>query len=178
MKSKSYLLLIPLTFILFSSSALAQRGVVPTTSRRPATAQVATRSAERSCEDRLNALKTRMTQLVRLADNQKSVFDSIADRVKTFYTDTVVPQGITVANYDALVADIDAKKAAVDTAISDAQAATDDFTCDEGSNARTAFSTFRTNMQAVKTALHQYRFSIRNLIVAVHTALPDETPTP
>jgi hypothetical protein len=54
-------------------------------------------------------------------------FDSIAQRVKDFYTNTLVPSGKTLPNYDALVADIQAKKDVVTQDLADAQAKVDAF---------------------------------------------------
>lgn len=174
MKLTKTLYLLPVFIALFalsSSSSFAGR---------PSGVPKNTNGMARSCEAKAASVERRMSQLVDLSENQKRVFDAIAERVKTFYNDKVVPQGITVANYNELLTDIDAKKALVDDALAKAQTDADNFSCD---NVKTSFTQFRQNMQAVKTSLKNYRTSIRNLIVAVHTALPDEpeetvTPSP
>lgn len=169
MKLTKTLYLIPvfITFLTLSSSL--------TFAQRPSGVPKNTTGMARSCEAKAASVERRMSQLVDLSQNQERVFDAIAERVKTFYNDKVIPQGITVANYNELLSDIDAKKALVDDALAKAQTDADNFSCD---NAKTSFNQFRQNMQAVKTALKNYRTSIRNLIVAVHSALPEETSTP
>lgn len=133
---------------------------------------------QRSCESREDTIVSRMSQLVRLSENMLSVFDKHLARVQNYYLTVVVPAGSTVANYDDLVADTAAKKAVVQTALANAQADVDDFSCTTG-DPIAHLATFRTDMQTVKTALKEYRSSIKNLIVAVRTAAEAlETPTP
>lgn len=80
----------------------------------------------------------------------------------------VVPSGKTIANYDSLVADIQAKKSAVQTALSIAQNDANSFSC-TGDDPKGQLTQFRKDMQAVKKALKEYRTSIKNLIVAVRS---------
>lgn len=163
------LLTLTLAFVL-ASPAFAQngRGLI----NRPAT----TPGVTRSCEARLDAIKTRMTQLVKLSENMFRAFDAISTRVQTFYTEKVLPTGKTVSNYQALLDDITAKKTAVSSAISSAQADIAAFSC--VGDVRGLYNEFRLDMQAVKAALKDYRTSIRNLIVAVHSIAPDDEGTP
>lgn len=142
---------------------------------RPSPAAVS-EARMRACEARQDAVTNRMTSLVRFSNNMLEKFNAISLRVQQFYTDKVLPTGATVANYDALLSDVADKKAVVETAIAAAQADVSDFSCDDG-DIRDQYSTFRQNMQAVKQALHDYRTAIKNLIVAVHSALPTPTPT-
>jgi hypothetical protein len=113
-----------------------------------------------------------MNHLVRLSNNMVGVFDSISARVQAYYTDTVLPTGATLANYNELVADIESKKDAVDTAINEAQIDVNSFSC--LGDVRALYNEFRADMFTVKASLKEYRTSIKNLIVAVHTAVPDE----
>jgi DNA repair ATPase RecN len=137
-----------------------------------------TTSLQRSCEARQEAVVKRMSQLVQLAEKIQAAFDRHATRVQEYYLNTVVPAGLTVDNYDELLADIAAKKAVVQTTIANAQTDVDEFSCDTA-DPRTYLTTFRTDMQAVKSALKEYRTSIKNLIVAVSRVAQDlETPTP
>lgn len=134
-----------------------------------------------ACQARQAAVTTRMSQLVRMTENMLQVFDAHAARVQEFYLTKAVPAGFVVANYDALVANIAANKAVVQTAIANAQADVDDFTCLTDSPA-VYFTSYRENMQEVKSALKNFRTSIKNLIVAVRTAAEDleeeASPTP
>jgi hypothetical protein len=110
-----------------------------------------------------------MGNLNRMATNMLSVFNSIAQRVISFYTNRVVPTGKTVPNYDTLLADAQTKSGAVQTALNKAQGDASNFNC-QNANPKADITLFRQDMQAVKTALKNYRTSIRNLIVAVRGA--------
>lgn len=119
-----------------------------------------------ACQAKQASIQTRMGSLTRLSANMLNVFSSIAQRVMLFYSAKVLPTGKTVANYDTLVADIQTKSTAVQTALSKAQGDANSFSCQTG-NAKAQVTLFRQDMQAVKTALKNYRTSIKNLIVAV-----------
>lgn len=134
----------------------------------------------KACQAREVAIKKRSDQLVALATNMESKFDSIAKRVEDYYTTTVIPSGKSVANYDALVSDIQSKKSAVSTALATAQSDVSSFSC-VSDDPKTEMTKFRTDMQAVKSALKDFRTSIKNLIVAVHSVTGTEnkeTPEP
>lgn len=97
-------------------------------------------------------------------------FDAIAERVKAYYTLKVVPSGKTVTNYDSLIADIQSKKAAVGTALTEAQSGVRSFAC-SADDPKALLKQYRVNMQSVKSALKEYRTSIKNLIVAVRSVV-------
>ena len=122
----------------------------------------------KACEAREDAIKKRATRLTQLVTNMEGKFAKHANRVEEYYTSKVVPSGKTVVNYDSLVADIDAKKAAVQAAISTAQNDANNFSC-EGTDPKGQLTQFRKDIQAVKRALKDYRTSIKNLIVAVRS---------
>ena len=81
--------------------------------------------------------------------------------------------GKTVSNYDALLADIQTKKSAVSTALQKGKDDFKSFSC-TGDNPKGALTQFREDMQLVKQGLKDYRTSIKNLIVAVHSVVGDE----
>ena len=122
----------------------------------------------KACQARENAIKRRTKQLVELATTMREKFDAIAGRVEKYYTSKVVPNGKTVANYDSLVADIQAKKGVVQTALIVAQGNAESFVC-TSDDPKGQLSQFREDMRAVKSALKDYRTSIKNLIVAVRS---------
>ena len=64
----------------------------------------------KACQAKEKAIKKRTEQLTKLATTMQEKFDAIAGRVEEYYTSKVVPSGKTVANYDSLIADIQAKK--------------------------------------------------------------------
>ncbi len=164
--------IISLLFALVTTQANA---IAPTGTRGKPTTQVT--SVMRSCEARVDVVKKRMIQLTDMVTNMEETFDKIATRVQNFYSNTVLPSGHIVANYEALVADISAKKALVDAEITSTKADVTAFNCTTG-DPKTHMSLFRVNMQQTKTALKNYRTSVRNLIVAVHKAAEGLTPTP
>ncbi len=124
----------------------------------------------KSCQARENAIKQRSTSLTGTVNNMLSKFDAIAQRVEDYYTAKVVPAGKTVANYNSLVSDIQAKKAAVGSALSTAQSVSTNFSCTEA-DPKGQLTQFRQDMQQVMSALKNYRTSIKNLIVAVHSVV-------
>ncbi len=128
-----------------------------------------------ACQAREKAVKNRMESLIDLVSNIESKFDSIAQRVENFYTNTVIPSGKTVPNYNTLIADISTKKDAVTTSLNKAQSDVTAFNC-TANDPVTLLNTFRIDMQAVKEALKTYRTSIKNLIVAVHSESPSPSP--
>lgn len=140
-------------------------------------------AVSKSCEPRANAIKKRMGQLVKLATTMQEKFDAIAARVETYYADTVLPSGKTVTNYTTLVNDIALKKNGVQDALTKTQIDVNNFNCTTG-NPKTLFNQFRLDMQTTKTALKNYRTTIKNLIVAVRSVTgesdkltPKPTPT-
>lgn len=127
----------------------------------------------KACQARENAIKKRSDQLTKMATNMEEKFDSIAQRVKDYYTSKVLPSGKTVSNYDSLVSDIGTKKSAVQAALTKAQDDLAGFNCD-GSDPKGQMMAFKEDMKAVKKALKDYRTSIKNLIVAVHSVTGTE----
>jgi len=67
-----------------------------------------------------------------------------------------------------LIADIQTKKTAVQTAIAKVKTSTAGFSCTVG-DPKEQVKQFRDGMKEVKSALKVYRTSIRNLIVAVRS---------
>lgn len=122
----------------------------------------------RACQAKEKSIKNRLTGLVNLVTNMESKFDSIVKRVENYYISKVVSSGKTVLNYDTLVSDIQTKKIAVQTALTAIQNDVNGFSC-TGSDPKGQLTQFREDMQNVKGALKEYRTSIKNLIVAVHS---------
>lgn len=123
----------------------------------------------RSCQAKQEAVKKRSTQIVKFSDNMITKFSSISARVEKFYTEKVQPSGKTVASYSALLADIEAKKASASAAVAEASSTAAAFDCENAPKEQ--LTAFHQQMKKVTVALKEYRKSIRNLIVAVHTAL-------
>ena len=121
------------------------------------------------CKAREQRIAATMTQMSSRGDNHLAVFTKIADRVEAFYKD----KGRTVANYDALVAEVDAKRQAAETAIESTKSVDGVFSCDSD-NPKIASEQFRDAFKAQVAALKDYRTAIKNLIVAVKSAQSTE----
>ncbi|SRR5258706_13425472 len=190
MRTKILSVFLVLPLFAFASFAYAVdkpvvRRVAVTRTGMPLKAQThLTEARLKSCQARESAITQRMASLVDLVKNMETKFDAIALRVEDFYTSTVVPSGKTVANYNALVANIQTKKDAVQKNVDLAQANASKFSCITD-DPKGLFTQFRLDMQAVKKSLQDYRTSIKNLIVAVHKvvgeteeATPSASPKP
>jgi hypothetical protein len=119
---------------------------------------------QRICEKRVNVIKNIMAKAATQGAKHLEVFNKIATRVEEFY----VNKKLSVSNYDALVAEVNAKKAAAQTAI-DAVKNNTNFSCDD-SNPIGKIDAFNGQVRAMHSALKDYRTSIKNLIVAVKQA--------
>lgn len=166
------LLLLSIMILLPGTTAFAQVKSTSTPSAAAsAKAQAVTRLKDaklKSCQSRQAAIQKRSDQLTKMATNMQDTFATITNRVKTYYTDTVLPSGKTVDTYDTLIATIATKQEAVGTALAKAQSDATEFSC-TSDDPKAQLTQFRQNMQAVKSALKEYRTSIKNLIVAVHS---------
>lgn len=129
------------------------------------------------CQVHERNIKNRLDSLTRLVTNQEEKFASIAARVENHYTTKLVPAGKTIPNFDSLVSDISTKKTAVDSTLATAKADASGFSC-TASDPKSFLTQFRKDMQTVKSALKDYRKSVRNLIVAIRTEKVSPTPSP
>lgn len=124
------------------------------------------------CQTKENSVQKRLTQLTRLVVGMEGKFDTIALRVQNFYNTKVLTTGKVLSNYTEFTTDIANKKVLVDAALAKAQADSTAFSC-TSDDPKGLLNQYRLDMQAVKKALHYYRTSIKNLIVAVHTLVGD-----
>ncbi|SRR6266404_669352 len=116
----------------------------------------------RVCQNREKAIDNIMARIAERGQRQIDLFTKIADRVETFYTN----KGKTLSNYDALVADVNAKKAAAQTAVDQIKADKANFKCD-GTDPHGASATFKADLKLEISALKDFRTSVKNLIVGV-----------
>lgn len=175
MKLKVLSVFLILLFLSIATPALAQDGLRGTPN--PSFSPFPTEGRLKSCQARENAVKNRLSSLIRLVTNMEGKFDAIALRVENFYKNKVVPSGKTVPNYDSLVADIATQKTNVQSALTKAQNDMSSFSCTADSP-KALLNQFRIDMQNVKAALKNYRTSIKNLIVAVRTVVEGGSPEP
>lgn len=149
---------------------------------RPATlpnphANQASNSAQgnvQSCLARQSAIKTRSQNLVRTANNLMDKFDQISSRTQDFYANKVIPTGQSVSNYNELLNNVATTSAVVVTDLDKASSEADSFSCDN-QDPKTQIKTFNTNMRQVIKDLKIYKTSVRNLIVAVHGSIDQES---
>ncbi len=159
-----------------------ERNETPNPSRSPK-AWVLDRLEEKRlkfCQVHEKEIEERHNSLDNLSSRMLSVFDEIAKRVEDFYTNKLVPSGKSLPSYNALVADIASKRAAVQTALNNTQNDISGFSC-TADNPKAQITQYRLDMQVVKKALQDYRTSIKNLIVAIRTLVggsPETSGTP
>lgn len=121
------------------------------------------------CERKRDSIVRRSTKLAERAQRQLTNFEQKANRVEDFYNNRLVPKGITLDNYDDLLADIEAKKQVVNEATTSAKTSAENFDC-SSDDPKGQLTNYRIDMQNAIKALKEYRTSIKNLIVAVRTA--------
>ncbi len=114
------------------------------------------------CQLREKNIDNIMSRMGDRGVKQLDVFTKIADRTEAFY----VKSGKVLSNYDALVADVTAKKADAQAAVTAAQSTTVTFKCD-GTDPKGAVSSFKTSLEAQNQALKAYKTAVKNLIVGV-----------
>ena len=101
---------------------------------------------------------------------QLEFLNTVSERIQTFYTD----KNLSLANYDALVADVNAKKAAAEQAIDTLKVTTVEFKCD-GSDPKGVGEANKAARQPVIDALKAYKQSVKNLITGVKSVAPAKT---
>lgn len=114
------------------------------------------------CERREKVIATSMARLSDRSQKQFELFTTIATRTEDFYA----RKGKVLANYDALVAEVNAKKAAVQTIIDNEASNNATFSC-SGDNPREIIRAFNDQLRAKIQALKEYKVAIKNLIVGV-----------
>ncbi len=131
-----------------------------------------------ACQSVSKNITKRSVNLTNQVAEMEKKFTSIAAGVEKYYQQKVVPTGVTLSNYDALVADITTRANAVTPLLTVIQADAADFIC-TGDNPSAQLKQFSTDMRAVLHALQEYRTGIHNLIVAIRALrIPEPTITP
>lgn len=121
------------------------------------------------CDNRQKGINTAMGRIVATRQSQVAHITDIAEKVKAFYA----KKGIELANYDALISDISAKKAAAVAAI-DAIKPVASFDC--GSDGpRADLQNFKDKRSAAIEAIKAYRSVVKNLITAGKAASKEAT---
>ena len=118
------------------------------------------------CQNRQKVIDNIMTRVAERGQRRLDLFTTIAMRVEKFYTN----KGKTLSNYDALVAEVNAKQASAQTAVAAVKSASTGFSCD-GTDPVGSITSFKTSLNSEITALKAYRTAIRNLIVGVKSVV-------
>ncbi len=116
----------------------------------------------KACEKRENTVNNIMQRTAARGEKQMGVFDKIAQRTQDFYAN----KKLSLSNYDALVADVNAQKAAAQAALDDIKSSSVTFKCD-GSDPKGSAAAFKDKLKDETAALKAYKTSIKNLIVGV-----------
>ncbi|MDT4881115.1 hypothetical protein FQZ97_1169370 [compost metagenome] len=93
---------------------------------------------------------------------QIDLFSSIAERTKAFYE----KKGRELSNYDALVADVAAKKESAQDAVAMIAVRGAEFDCNSD-DPKGSVTSFREHQKQAIAALKEYKTSVKNLIVGV-----------
>jgi hypothetical protein len=113
-----------------------------------------------ACENKSAKINSIIQKRSTQATKQLAVFKKIADRVEAFISD----KKLTIENYDALAADIKDKEAAATAAIeANTNTVFDCASTDSAAPGKVA----KASVETVRSALQDYRTSIKNLIVKV-----------
>lgn len=140
-----------------------QNTVQQTAKDRKGAAQTKLADAKlKACQNRQKAITNIMTRLADRGQKQTDLFGTIADKTKSFYT----TKGNILANYDVLVADVTAKKAAAQSAVSVIVSSSTTFDC-SGDNPKGMVNSFKNSLKSEIEALKAYKTSVKNLIVGV-----------
>lgn len=118
----------------------------------------------RVCQNRETAINNIMSRINTRAQNQLTLFGTIATRVEGFYTS----KGKTVSNYDQLVAAIATAKTQATTDLNTLQS-NSTFSC-SSSDPKGMVTAFQGYLKTEITDLQNYRTAVKNLIVAVASA--------
>lgn len=118
----------------------------------------------KACQNRETAINNIMSRVDTRAQNQLTLFSTIATRVEGFYTS----KGKTVSDYDQLVAAIASAKTQATNDLSTMQG-NSTFSC-SASDPKGMVTAFQGYLKAEITDLQNYRTAVKNLIVAVASA--------
>jgi hypothetical protein len=119
----------------------------------------------RACEKRQAAIVNIMKRMSDRGQKQVDLFSSIADRTQAFYE----KKGKTLANYDALVANVAAKKESAQESVAMTSAHGTSFDCG-GEDPKGDAASFKEHRKLAIAALKDYKAAVKDLIVGVKSA--------
>lgn len=124
---------------------------------------------QKLCEARKERITRSIKRVSDRGERHLKVFATITDRVTAFYEN----KGKTLSNYDALIADVAAKKTAAEAAVSATAAYENTFDC-SGENPKGVLKSFKATAVAQREAMKKFRTAIKNLIVGVKSVQAEE----
>jgi len=130
---------------------------------------------EKVCKAKKDFGESTENRIINRGQKRLDAYTQIAERAEKFKTD----KGLTVASYDALVADVNAKKAVAQTAVDTLSADKGQLpavACGNGTG-KPAMEKFKTDLKAEQNALKAYKTSIKTLIQAIKTTAKTTTTT-
>lgn len=122
--------------------------------------------AQTACQVHVKVIKIREGNIASHAARVESRLNKLTLAVEKYYTETLVPAGKVLPNYDDLVSDVSSKQAALTPLIEKIQADSEGITCDKN-QAKAQFTTFRLDMQNLLKAFKSYQLSVLHLMQGV-----------
>lgn len=125
-----------------------------------------------ACKAREKGIDNAMNRIAARGQRHLNLISEIATRAENFYT----AKGHTLANYDALVADVTAKKTAAQTAVDNVKNNSTGFNC-TGNDPKGVATGFAAKVKAMNTALKDYKTSVKTLIKGIKSVQPSNDST-
>ena len=167
--TKSALTVIALLMVVFSGSVFALSNEDISDKRTDKSREAAKLRLEgaklKTCEGRERAINNILDRVARRGEKRLEVYNKVFERVQDFYA----RKGLSVSNYEELIAGVNAKKSAAQAALDAIKAKEVEFACD-GTDPKGIAASFKQDLRTEIKALHDYQQSIRQLIVSIKTA--------
>lgn len=127
---------------------------------------------QEACEAHKQGLTNKFSRIVTASERAKARIDAILTKAQDFKQTS----GLTVANYDELLAAAEEDQTAVATAITDLKAVTPSLDCNNVS-VKTDVQTFKTAATTTRDSLKDYKKSVKALVKALRDAKQDAKQT-
>ncbi|MEK9178720.1 MAG: hypothetical protein AAB801_02985 [Patescibacteria group bacterium] len=143
-----------------------------TTAREKASAAAQRRAEKLSearlkvCKGRTISLRNRVKNTVDRGRKMHARLENLVSAVDKFYTNRLVPQGLTLENHDELLADIDTAEANVKSLLDQAKVTGEEFDC-ESDDPKGQLELFKEDMKEVIEAFKEYKLSVRAFVKEV-----------
>lgn len=124
------------------------------------------KGALQSCQSRERNIKAIMARMSDRADKRLRLFDTVSEKVQGFYRQN----GVIIDGYDALLAQLNAKRQAAVAANQQVKSQSTTFDCSIGDPKATA-SAFQEEVRNTNAVYKEYKTALKDLIAGVKTAL-------